>query len=1825
MENRSKDYCKYLIRYLFLLPFILSTSIKSGAQTLDVSGNDNVIGVDNCCNGLNTELSAGNSQTYTLPVSVSFNAVTFDLRGGDGGSAKAGSNCKSEGGDGAISRITCLVGDGPNMLKPGSKIRFIVGKHGEETFVGPTAGGGGGGGGGTAVLYQPNTGDDWIILAVAGGGGGAYQGNLFGGCVDSNSGTGGRKEPSGSNGGGGDGGSGGTQGSAGGTGDSGAFLDAGPGGGHSGGGSNINGSHGFSGYPDGGQGGNPSYGNDGNFGIGGFGFGGGGSGGGSSPGGGGGGYSGGGSGEAQENGGGGGSYTNFTYSYLYYIEAGGNESGTDHGRVFYQFKNICEPEIADIEEINGFCSNSNGTAELKVNLTIPGNCAGLYYRLSGPNTLLQNETGLFTIHTSGHYNARLYYVVDGTINQVDTKSTYIYLNDMVPPVAKCKSSHTLNLTGGLIIDLDFAEELDNGSYDNCGVTSKTASKTSFGCGDVGSQNITLTVADAAGNTSTCETTVTVKDTGSPVPTLANLPTITNACSASVTAPTATDYCDGAFTGITNNPTDFDTPGTYTINWTYTDTKGNTTTQQQTVVVTDNSPPAAVCPNDITVEVEPANCSTAVDYFASATDNCESPVNAVSYTGNSSTVPAGTDRLLLVQMRGNLTPTGVTSVTYNGEPMTLAIRETGSNASLEIWYLLLGTGEEVSSSAQIVGLGGWSSVQYITFQHVDQNNPFGDSDTESNTNEHLKVAARTKDIIYEGASRNSSQTVDPLSGQTEIFDHRPGFFPARNWGAYMPGADDIKSLSINYADHALRAVIAIRAAHTTSYSFDINPGSTFQVGTTPVTFTATDQGNNTNSCVFNVIVKDKVDPTISCPSNITLNANQDNAGGCTASTTFSVTTSDDCSTPVLTQTAGLASGADFPIGTTTNTFVSTDAGGRTATCTFTISVNDIQAPTALCKNKTVQLDANGNATISTTDINNGSSDNCGNIASLSLDVTSFDCEDVGTHTVALTVKDDYDNTNTCQATVTVEDNIAPTALCKNKTLQLDANGEGTITTPDIDNNSSDICGIASLSLDNTSFDCEDIGAHTITLTVKDNNDNTSTCQASLTVEDKVTPIALCKNKTLQLDANGEGSITTNDINNNSTDACGIASLSLDNTSFDCEDVGTHAITLTVKDNNDNTSTCQASLTVEDKVAPIALCQNHTIQLDADGNGSISTEDIDNNSNDACGIASLSLDYTNFNCDQVGSNTVTLNVTDNNGNNSSCQAIVTVEDNIAPIALCHDITVELDANGEATITPEDIDGEWNSDYLHKSYDNCDISLSIDVNTFDCTDVGNDNTLTLTVTDDSGNASTCTSTITVEDNISPVITCQDATLILIPDQHKTSVNVSDLYTDITDNCIATSSVTFSPYEVDCSNVGVPTTITITAHIRTFSGEMQTGSCTSTLTVLDNDAPITVCHDITIELDANGQASITPADVDGEVSGNSVYPSVDLCDFSTSIDISSFDCSDIGINQVTLTATDVSGNSDQCVSNVTVMENSSLPGGWQATDIGQVTIGNEYWYDPCEYPPLYYVTGSGNNATNMMADNVAFTSYNICGDATLTTKIESVDPNGYGGLMIRETTDADSKQVALFSNLSNSLRHETRYLTGANKVVQNFVKPSPVWLRLQRQGDWIFSYYSYDGNNFQYVHGVYLPLQACLEIGLASFTYMPNAQTEAVFSNVSISSSNGGFADNNGDAPIFDTYTPTPGTYQSPTDNRSLLTVNLFPNPNKGQFTLEFEEPLTHDTYLKIFNSYGQLIHQQLIATGMKFEKCDLKQVPADKYMLHLQSEELDTPTTKTIVITH
>ena len=98
----------------------------------------------------------------------------------------------------------------------------------------------------------------------------------------------------------------------------------------------------------------------------------------------------------------------------------------------------------------------------------------------------------------------------------------------------------------------------------------------------------------------------------------------------------------------------------------------------------------------------------------------------------------------------------------------------------------------------------------------------------------------------------------------------------------------------------------------------------------------------------------------------------------------------------------------------------DANGNSSTSNATITVLDTISPTAIAQNLTVYLDANGSATITTTQVNNGSSDNCQ--VGLTLSKSVITCEDEGNIMLALIARDSSGNTSVDSFSVQVIDTI-----------------------------------------------------------------------------------------------------------------------------------------------------------------------------------------------------------------------------------------------------------------------------------------------------------------------------------------------------------------------------------------------------------------------------------------------------------------------------------------------------------------------------------------------------------------------------------------------------------------------------------------------------------------------------------------------------------------------------------------------------------------------------------------------------------------------------------
>ena len=379
---------------------------------------------------------------------------------------------------------------------------------------------------------------------------------------------------------------------------------------------------------------------------------------------------------------------------------------------------------------------------------------------------------------------------------------------------------------------------------------------------------------------------------------------------------------------------------------------------------------------------------------------------------------------------------------------------------------------------------------------------------------------------------------------------------------------------------------------------------------------------------------------------------------------------------------------------------------------------------------------------------------------------------------------------------------------------------------IDGGSTDNCVVETVSIDTTSFDCSNVGLNIVTLTVTDSSGNTNFCTAEVLVEDTLPPTAICQNITVELGTDGTATISSADIDNGSSDNCGEVTYELTPTTFDCSNIGSNIVNLLVFDSNGLASECFATVTVVDTASPIVLCQDITIALDEDYQAIITAADLDAGSTDNCSISTTTIDINTFDCSNIGPNTVTITMTDQDGNQASCSAIVTVIEGIyTPNAVCQNLTVTIGEDGTATAAASAFDAG-------STGVRCVDGLSIDIDTFSCTDIGTLVEVEFTVTNAAGDTDSCIAYVNVIDGISPEITCpEDQTVTSdgpypLPDYFTTGQAV------VADNCLDLITVfNQNPVAGTLMPQGVHIISLSTQDISGFTAE-----CEFTLTVIDN-----------------------------------------------------------------------------------------------------------------------------------------------------------------------------------------------------------------------------------------------------------------------------------------------------------------------------------------------------------------------------------------------------
>lgn len=1076
--------------------------------------------------------------------------------------------------------------------------------------------------------------------------------------------------------------------------------------------------------------------------------------------------------------------------------------------------------------------------------------------VGGTVATVVNLSSPFNVTAGNQYS----FVLDGT-----AFSLYFNSSDVYAGGAYLENYADFTTSGDLQFDVQIAEFKDSLVYD---------------CSNLGANNAALVVFDGSGNMANCLSVITVSDTIHPVAVCQNITVYLDASgNAAITGNDldngSSDNCSIVSYTATPNAFNCSDAGSNVVRLLVTDASGNTDSCFATVTVTDTISPVILCMADTVLSNDAGNCSAVFNYTVpSFTDNCAG--GSVSQTGG---LPSG-----------SAFPVGTTTNTFvvtdaGGNTDTCSFTVTVNDTELPI---LTGCPSDITVSNDA---GNCDAVVSWTVP-APSDNCAGVMMASSHTPGSTFPVGTTlvKYIVTDAAGNQDSCQFNVIVNDDED-----------------PLITCINDTTLSNDAGLCSAVVNFSATFSdncpgTTVSFVPASGSAFPVGTTLVTATATDASGNTAQCTFNVIVNDTEAPVISCPGNTVVS---NDPGNCTATVSYTLPSfTDNCSGGSISQIAGLPSGSVFPSGTTTNTYVATDAAGNTDTCTFTITVNDTENPMALCQNVTVYVNSGGSATLVPIQVNNGSADNCG-ITLMTVAPSTFDCNDIGSPVpVTLTVEDAAGNSSTCIANITVADTIKPTAICQNITVNLSGPGTVTITPAMVNNGSFDNCSVSSLSVYPSVFSCTDTGPNVVTLVVTDASGNRDSCFATVTVNDVTPPVAVCQNITANLDATGNLSITPAMINNGSADACGIDTMYLNVYDFNCTQVGANSVNLTVADVNGNTNTCIATVTVQDVTSPVAVCQNVTVYLDGIGNTTVTASALNNGSADACGIASFSASPSSFNCSNLGSNNVTLTVMDINGNSSTCTAVVTVLDTIAPAITCPgNMIVNNDpGNCDAVVT-----------YTAPSVaDNCSGNTVTQIAGLSsgATFPPGTTTNTFVAADGDGNTDTCSFTVTVIDTEIPVADCQPVTVYLDATGNA-SVTASQINNNSSDNC-SISSISASPTTFNCSNLGGNNVMLTVTDV---NGNV--GTCNASVTVLDTIRPTaTAPANVNVNTD-NGLCSASGVNLGMPVTS-------DNCAV-TSITNNNPGTYPVGVTTVTWLVADQSGNNITVTQTVTVTDNEA------------------------------------------------------------------------------------------------------------------------------------------------------------------------------------------------------------------------------------------------------------------------------------------------------------
>ncbi len=579
----------------------------------------------------------------------------------------------------------------------------------------------------------------------------------------------------------------------------------------------------------------------------------------------------------------------------------------------------------------------------------------------------------------------------------------------------------------------------------------------------------------------------------------------------------------------------------------------------------------------------------------------------------------------------------------------------------------------------------------------------------------------------------------------------------------------------------------------------NAPSQFPVGSTNVTWIATDTSGNTGSDTQTIKIQDTTSPVVTAPENISITTEENSI----AVNIGQATATDQVEVVSITNNAP----AQFSVGSTTVTWMATDSSGNTSSDQqiITVTKNEDTIPPVV----TAPSDKTMEATAKLNTVNIGQASASDNVAVASLTNNAPSQFPVGSTLVTWTATDTSGNTSTDTQKINVQDTTPPVITAP---ADISKSTEGDDLSVNI--------GMATatdkvevVSIINNAPAVFPIGATTVTWTATDSSGNTSSDQQIITVtktEDTIPPVV-----TAPSDKTMEATAKLNTVNIGQASASdNVAVASLTNNAPSQFPVGSTLVTWTATDTSGNTSNDTQKINVQDTTPPV-------ITAPADISKTTEGDDISINIGQATATDQVEVVSITNNAPaqfSVGSTTVTWTATDSSGNKSFDQQVITVtktEDTIPPV-----VTAPSDKTMEAT-------AKLNTVNIGQASASDNVAVASLTNNAPSQFPVGSTLVTWTATDTSGNTSTDTQKINVQDTTPPVITVP-AEITVNSDETETAVNIGQ--------ATATDAVEVQSVSNDAPSLFPVGVTTVTWSAVDTSGNVSTD--TQKITVVQNQS---------------------------------------------------------------------------------------------------------------------------------------------------------------------------------------------------------------------------------------------------------------------------------------------------------------------------------------------------------------------------------------------------